>query len=891
MTADGTQAPGERHWHALSAEEAAGALGCGLGGLSAEEAAARLARIGPNRLPEARGPGLAVILLRQFMSPLIYLLVAAALVSLAIGHLSDAFFILVVLLVNAVIGAYQEFRSERGAAALQQLVAVRTEVLRDGRPVMLPAAELVPGDLVLLESGMAVPADLRLVEAQGLTIDESLLTGESETVEKSSGPRCAPEAPLAERFTLAHAGTQVASGRARALVVATGAATQVGTIAGALARSSAAPPLVQRLERFTRQLSLVSLVGMAGFGVLLLGRGVPWQEVFLVAVALAVAAIPEGLPVAVTVALSIGRARMAARNVIVRSLPAVEGLGACTLIASDKTGTLTQNSLSVALLVLPDGRRASVTGEGYRPHGALEPDGEADREAAEAAARALARAAAATCDASLHHDGEDWRHLGDTVDVAFLALAGKLGLDWQALQSPPGRFGVLPYEPQRRFAAVCDPDGEACRVAVKGAAETIFAMCAEVPEALQHEAERLAADGYRVIAVAEGGHALPERPGLPDDALSGLRLLGLAGLIDPLRPEVPEAVEACRSAGVQVRMLTGDHPATALAIARQLGIAGPDAEVVTGRQLAEAQADPQALRALVAEAPVFARVEPLQKLGLVEALQGEGHFVAVTGDGVNDAPALRQANIGVAMGRGGTDVARGAADLILTDDNFASIVAGVEEGRIAYANVRKVILFLIATGFGEIVLFALALAASLPIPLYAVQLLWLNLVTNGIQDVALAFERGDGEALKRRPRPPREPLFDGRLIRRTLLYGGTMGLFAFGFFALALDAGLPEAEARTALLLAMVLFENALCLVCRSERRPFFAVSFAANRLLVASIAGALALHLAATNLPGLSELLGAVPLSPALWLPALGLALALLAVAELGKWAWRATA
>ncbi len=885
---EGSTLGGERHWHALSPEEAADALDCGLEGLGTAAAESRLAEAGPNRLPEARGPGVARILLRQFASPLIYLLLAAAAISLLIGELDDALFILAVLLLNAVIGAYQEYRSEQGAAALRHLVAVQARVLRDGRAASIPADRLVPGDLVLLESGMAVPADLRLVEAQGLSLDESLLTGESETVEKSSGPRCAADAPLAERYTLAHAGTQVAGGRGRGLVVATGAATAVGSIASALAREDSPPPLVLRLERFTRQLSWLAILGMVGFGALLLARGEAWQEVFLVVVALAVAAIPEGLPVAVTVALSIGRARMARRNVIVRSLPAVEGLGACTLIASDKTGTLTQNSLAVARLVLPDGSRLSVTGEGYAPEGEVA-HGDAPPDAArEAAARGLARTAAATCEASLHHDGEAWRHFGDTVDVAFLALAGKLGLDWQAEQAPPGRLGAIPYEPQRRYAAVCDQAAESggghCRIAVKGAAETVFAMCREVPAALRHEAERLAGEGYRVIAVAGAERARPDAPGLPAHALDGLEILGLAGLIDPVRPEVPAALEACRRAGVEVRMLTGDHPETALAIARQLGLAEAGDRAVTGQQLAAAEEDPEAMRALVAAAPVFARVEPLQKLRLVEALQEAGHFVAVTGDGVNDAPALRRANIGVAMGRSGTDVARGAADLILTDDNFASIVGGVEEGRRAYANVRKVILFLISMGFGEILLFALSIAFALPIPLFAVQLLWLNLVTNGIQDVALAFERGEAGALDRPPRPPSEALFDRRMVRSTLLYGGLVGLFGFGFFWLALRAGVPEAEARSALLLALVLFGNGLALACRSERRSLVRVSLADNPLLVGSVAAALLLHLAAMQLPGFSALLSAMPLPPALWLPGLALALLLLLASEAAK-------
>jgi len=744
-----------------------------------------------------------------------------------------------------------------------------------------------------------VPADLRLLSGQELSIDESLLTGESTPVAKVVDAALAPDTPLADRDNLLHAGTTVLSGRAAGVVTATGSATEIGRIAEALAHGERAPPpLVVRLERFSRVIGVVTMLLVALIAAVQFAHGLPLVTVFLVAVALAVAAIPEGLPVAITVALAIATNRMARRNVIVRALPAVEGLGACTLIASDKTGTLTCNELTVKRVRLfgagaPD-EAIEVGGEGYLPRGAISVAG---RDLTEEERRALAHLAVsgALCnEASLRVAGDTVERLGDTVDVAFLTLAGKLGLDQHRLQAAAPQVGQIPYEPQRRYAASFTRDGtlpfdQASATPpiahVKGAAEVILPMCESgARDTALAEAERMAVDGYRVLAVARGPvpHAVALSP--HDDGLAGLELLGLVGLIDPLRPEVPDAVARCRSAGVAVRMVTGDHPETALAIGRELGIAERRDEVVTGSELAGAGDDSAALDRLVARARIFARVEPVQKLTIVQSLQRAGEVVAVTGDGVNDAPALSVADIGVAMGRDGTDAARGAADLILADDNFASIVAGVEEGRIAYDNVRKLIFLLIATGLGEIVLFLLAIAADLPLPLFAVQLLWLNLVTNGIQDVALAFERGEPGVLERRPRPPNERLFNRRMVSQVLVAGGYMGVAAFAFYAWCLAQGMPEFAARNLLLLLMVLFENAHALNARSERRSILRVPFAANPFLIIAIVGAQSLHIAAMYLPGLRDILDLQPISLADWLVVAAIAGSLVLVMELHK-------
>ncbi|MEQ9608219.1 MAG: HAD-IC family P-type ATPase, partial [Kiloniellaceae bacterium] len=619
-----------------------------------------------------------------------------------------------------------------------------------------------------------------------------------------------------------------------------------------------------------------------------------------------VAAIPEGLPVAITVALTVATSRMARRNVIVRALPAVEGLGACTLVASDKTGTLTCNELTAKLVLLFDDVGPAVMGEvagqGYRPEGAITVGGRALTSQEQKGFAELAHSAALCNEAELHLREDDVHHVGDTVDVAFLVLAHKLGIDPVEAKSRHPQLSIIPYEPQRRYgaafvAAYETPPADGARprvtVHVKGALEALLPMCDGVDWTHALEAgEAMAAEGYRVLAVASGVVSQEAARKAAPDSLRYLRLLGLVGLMDPVRPEVPAAIGRCRTAGVGVVMVTGDHPATARTIARQLGIGADrhdgEPHVVSGRDLARAADEDggAAFDALVNDADVFARVEPTQKLEIVRCLQRGGHLVAVTGDGVNDAPALAAADIGVAMGKSGTDVARGAADLILTDDNFASIVAGIEEGRIAYDNVRKLIYLLVATGLGEIVLFFFGILSGLPLPLFAVQLLWLNLVTNGIQHVALALEGGEPGILERRPRPPKEALFDRRMIGQVVTAGVYMGGCAFGFYFLALEAGMAEERARNLLLLLMVMFENVHVLNARSERRSVFAVPLRSNPFLIFAILGAQGCHVAAMYLPGLSDVLAVQPVSLADWAVVAGLAVSLLVVMEVRK-AW----
>jgi calcium-translocating P-type ATPase len=877
-------------FHALSPEDALERLETTVHGLTRAEAEARKVRFGPNALPQTPPPGVLAVFMRQFLSPLIYVLFLAAVVSLMLGEFSDAGFIFGVLLINAVIGTIQEYSAEQSALALRQMVSTACRVERDGDAYEIDAADLVPGDAVLLEPGGKVPADIRLLSGRDLALDESLLTGESLAVEKVPKPPLAGDTPLGDRSNMAFAGSMVSRGHGRGVVVATGLHTELGRIASAvLHRAAAKPPLVLRMERFTTRIAM--LVGVA---VLIMAaaayiQGESLSRIFLLAVALAVSAIPEGLPVALTVALAIGMRRMARRNVIVRRLVAVESLGSCTFVASDKTGTLTVNELTVRYLLIPGSEPVAVTGEGMVPEGTIIATPEQ-----RGAVNRLCVAAVIANDGFLGHKDGHWAHYGDAVDIALLVMAHKAGFTLPEIQTSYPELGKIPFQSELGYMASLNQACEQTLVFVKGAAEKLLPMCDRVnglvgtvsldASLVEGQAEELARQGYRVLALASGPLSLNGGEDLAPSHLCGLTLLGLVAMIDPLRTEVKAAIGACREAGIDVCMVTGDHPATAACIARDLDMPGAE-RVVTGAAVRTALADGEAeLDRVTRDTRVYARVEPQQKLDIVQSLSRNGHFVAVTGDGANDAPALRAAHVGVAMGRRGTDVARETSELIITDDNFASIVAGVEEGRIAYANVRKVIFLLISTGAAELVLFTLALVSGLPLPLTAVQLLWLNLVTNGIQDVALAFEPGEGDELRRPPRAPKEPIFDRIMVERTLLSALVIGAFAFLEFRSLIDAGVGVDEARNAVLLLMVLFENVHVFNSRAEYRLALTQSPLRNPLLLFGTLIAQAIHIGAMHTPGLSDVLGAMPVSPARWTELLGIALLILLVMESHK-------
>jgi magnesium-transporting ATPase (P-type) len=879
--------------HALSIADVCRALATSPAGLTSTEVRARRDRFGRNELPESKAPGPLRVLLRQFSNPLVYILFVAAAISAAMRDWSDAAFILAVLSINAIIGCVQEFSAEKSARALQALSITKAYVVRDGEDHEVDATELVPGDAVLLEAGNKVPADVRLVGHSGIEVDESLLTGESLTSTKTPAPVHATATPVGDRANMAFAATLVTRGRAQGIVVATGTSTQIGRIASSLVASDTAkPPLLVRMERFTSRIAMGVTVAVVVLGAVSVARGSSVPDVFLLAVALAVSAIPEGLPVALTVALSIGARRMARRKVIARRLVAVEALGSCTFIASDKTGTLTMNELTARRIVLPTGGEGEVTGHGVTPEGEVRV---ADADLA--LVERLAIAAVLCNDGFLGQRDDAWVHHGDAVDVALLAMAAKLGIGRAAVESASPRIFQIPFEPEHRFAATFHRVGEALHVSVKGANERVLAMCTRMAArdadvsieraALEERADRLGSAGFRVLAFAAGEieAAGREASDIAPHELNGLVFLGFVAMIDPLRPEAKAAVVACQRAGIQVAMVTGDHPVTALAISRELGLADRSEQVVTGPVLARlASQGLPAMDAVVREARVFARVDPTQKLQIVQSLIRLGHFVAVTGDGANDAPALRAAHIGVAMGERGTDVARESAELILTDDNFASIAAGIEEGRIAYGNVRKVIFLLVSSGAAEVLLFVMTIAAGLPAPLWPVQLLWLNLVTNGIQDVALAFEPAEGGELERPPRAPREPIFDRLMVERIVVTALVISVVGFFVYRWMLLQGWSVAMAQNGLLLLLVLFENVQAGNSRSETASLFTSSPLRNRVLLGGTIVAQLVHIAAMYTPGLRDVLHIQPISLDQWLVLLCLACMLFVVAELHK-------
>jgi len=867
-------------------------------GLDTKEVQRRVAHFGLNKPPVAKKTTLFQIILHQLINPLIFILIAAAIASIAIGEVEDAFFILLVIAINSALGSYQEYNAEKSAEGLQQMMKIRARVRRNGHDMEIDSTELVPGDIVYLESGMKVPADVRLFRASNLEIDESFLTGESQSAVKSSD--ALPEDTMvSDRKNIAFGGSTIMSGRGRGMVVKTGAYTQVGQIAKTISTGiSAKPPLLLRMEKFIRQITVFIILLSAILTVVLYMQGMVLTEIFFFVVALAVSAIPEGLPVALTVALSIATKRMARRNVIVRKLTSVESLGSCTIIASDKTGTLTVNQQTVKRLIFPDNSALEVSGEGYNGEGQInrpDQDHEALKLGQESQLDALVRVGVMANEGGLLRDDQGWHHHGDAMDVALLGLGIKMGAEKDDLHSLYPIRDLIPYESERKFsAAFYEIDGQVF-CGAKGAVESILGFCAMEDADSTNvlaEADRLASQGYRVLAFAEGsfGSFTPQKH-YANDSLPQLQFLGLACFIDPLRAEARESVIKCKKAGIQVLMITGDHPATALNIATELGITEQSGNVVTGSMLLEtgAPGNPEFDR-MVLSSTVFARVSPSQKLEIVDVLIRHGEFVAVTGDGVNDAPALKRANLGVAMGSG-TDVAKEVGDMIVVDDNFTSIVAGVEEGRFAFDNVRKVVYLLISTGVAEVLLFILSIAAGLPLPLLAVQLLWLNLVTNGIQDVALAFEGGEPGAMERKPRKTKEGIFNPLMIKQSLVSGFTIGVIVFGlWFYLKRYAMMNEVHARNVVLLLMVFMQNFHVFNCRSETTSVFRVPIKRNVVLVFGVIAAQGIHIASMQIPFMQSILRVEPVTPTEWVYILALALPIILVMELFKWFYRRT-
>ncbi|MBE9636327.1 cation-transporting P-type ATPase [Salipiger mangrovisoli] len=802
--------------HALPPQAALDALRGSPGGLTEHEAARRLAEHGANQLPEPPARPPLQRLMRQFKNVLIYVLIGSAAVTAALQHWVDTGVILAVVLINGVIGFVQEGRAEDAMAAIRRMLAPRALVLRDGRRKSLDVAELVPGDIVIVEAGGLVPADLRLIEAHRLRVEEAVLTGESVPVGK--GIAAVPaESALGDRSSMLFSGTMVAAGTGIGVVAATGSTTQIGQISGLLSRvETVATPLLTQMDRFARWLTLVILVVAAAllvYGSLV--RQMPFSDLFMAVVGLSVAAIPEGLPAVLTITLAVGVRAMARRNAIVRHLPAIETLGSVSVICSDKTGTLTQNTM-MANRIVGAGQVFTVEGLGYAPEGRIRAEGPEALPGGPALLAEVARVSALCNDALLHPGPTGWQVEGDPMEGALMALAGRITGDGPAPCGTWQRIDTIPFDAAHRYMAVLHhgPEGEAV-IHVKGAPEAILTLCRDqrradggtAPLDIGHwheTVERLAGDGQRVIALALRAVTAGRRRLSTEDLAGKLTLIGLIGIIDPPRPEAFAAVAECQSAGIRVKMITGDHAATARAIGRAIGLRNVE-RVLSGAEI-EAQDDAALARSVLAT-DIFARTAPAHKLRLVSALQAHGLTVAMTGDGVNDAPALKRADAGIAMGLKGSEAAKQAAAVVLADDNFASIVAAVREGRTVYDNIKKVISWTLPTSTGEAMTVVVALFAGMALPITPVQILWVNLITAGTLGLALAFEPPEPGSMQRPPRPRDEPLLTGTLVWHIVLVSALFLVAVFGIYSHAIARGASVALAQTIAMNTMVLLE------------------------------------------------------------------------------------
>jgi cation-transporting P-type ATPase F len=873
-----------KHWHHLPEGEVVDLLQSNPdGGLDEFEVKRRQEHFGPNVITGKGGKGPLMRLLLQFHQPLIYILLIAGVVTAALQEWVDSGVIFGVVLVNAAIGFLQEFKALEAIAALARTMVAEATVLRAGLKRRVSSAEVVPGDLVFLQSGDKVPADMRLIELRDLQIDESTLTGESVPVKKKRGI-LAHDTVLADRRNMAYASTLVTYGQGTGVVVAIGNATEVGRISALIA---AAPdlqtPLTRKIGHFSHVL-LYAILALAAATVMIgMLRGQPPLEMFMAAVALAVGAIPEGLPAALSITLAIGVARMAKRRAVIRRLPAVETLGSTTVICSDKTGTLTENQMTVQG-INAGGEDFEVSGVGYDPSGIFMKQGMPITAKQSPTLMECLQAGVLCNDSVLLEKEGFWSIQGDPTEGALLVSAAKAGLSARELTPQFPRLDVIPFESERQYMATLHAAGasETHVAYVKGAVEIILERCTETLDAtgahtpvdrewVMREVERMAVNGLRVLAFAKKEISPEAVPLDHEDLASGLCLLGLQGMIDPPRAEAITAVKACHTAGIRVKMITGDHAVTASAIAERIGLVAavggslPSKEAaMTGKTLAEIP--DQELIETVQKTSVFARVDPEQKLRLVEALQARGHIVAMTGDGVNDAPALKRANIGIAMGITGTEVAKEAADMILTDDNFATIEAAVEEGRGVFDNLTKFIVWTLPTNLGEGLVILLAIFAGVTLPILPVQILWINMVTAVLLGLTLAFEPKEPGIMLRPPRNPKTPILTGYLIWRIILVGGMLCAAGFGLFEWELQRGASEAEARTVAVNVFVFVELFYLFNCRSLTKSMFQLGVFSNPWLFFGVSLMVILQLLYTYLPAMNWMFHGAPIPPEAW-------------------------
>jgi Ca2+-transporting ATPase len=896
-----------RHWHHLPATEVLELLETDpQKGLDIFEVQHRQQRFGPNVLTPKRGKTPLMRFLSQFTNPLIVILIIASVITALVKGPVDALIILAVVLINAVIGYVQEAKAEKAIEALAQAMTTEATVIRAGERTRLSAAELVPGDIVILQAGDKTPADMRLIRSRDLQVAEAALTGESAPIKKDANASLPVDIVLAERSTMVYASTLATYGQGVGVVTATGDNTEVGRISQLISQAQELQtPLTRRIAEFSH-LILYAVLGLAAVAFVVgLLRGQPVVDTFTAAIAMTVAMIPEGLPAALTVTLAIGVSRMAQRRAIIRKLPAVETLGSVTVICSDKTGTLTQNQMTTQRM-LAGGQQYTATGIGYNPTGdILKQDGATASVDNAPALRECLLAGLLCNDSDVVLENGQWKAQGDPTEVALLVAAHKAGLEAATWHERLPRLDAIPFDSQHRYMATLHaPSGETEAserlVYVKGGLEVILERCTTALDAqgqsapldldqIHRDADAMAAQGLRILAFARGHMPAGANAVGHDDVAAGLTFLGLQAIIDPPRQEVISAIRVCQEAGIAVKMITGDHALTAAAIATQIGLAEPCEDgslsedcVLTGKMLAE-YSDAQLIEA-VEDVAVFARVSPEQKLRLVEALQARGHVAAMTGDGVNDGPALKQANIGIAMGITGTEVAKEAADMVLTDDNFTTIEAAIEEGRGVFDNLTKIIVWVLPTNVGEGMILLLAVLLGIALPILPAHVLWINTVTAGVLGLVLALEPKEPGIMQRSPRAPDAPILSPPLLRRVGLLGFCILVGAFGLYELALLSGSEVAHARTIAVNAIVMIEVFYLFNCRSLSKSMFRIGVFTNKWVIIGVIGMTLLQLLFTYAPFMNTLFVTAPLTLADWLRVLGVSFVAYLIIELEK-------
>ena len=810
-------------------------------GLTISEVDKRIKENGKNILPHKRRPSFLELYLKEFKSPIEIILLITIIISFLVGEIVDAVVIIFIVLVDTIMGAYQENKALKSAESLNNMIKSKTKVLRDGKEFIIDSEYLVVGDIVLLSNGDRINADARIIEANNLQIDESILTGESINVIKNND--ILPDnSILAERSNMLYAGCSVITGRAKAIITEVGVNTEIGKIfMQVVDTEEEKTPLTIRMEKFTKQISIIIIVIAIISSIILYLNGYSFSSIFLSTVALAISAMPEGLPLALTMALTIASNKMSKKHVIVKNLNSVEALGSCTVIATDKTGTLTVNEQTARKIILKNGHMIDVTGTGYNDDGKVIINDENDKDDISK----IINLCALNNEASLKKENGKFKYYGDSIDIAFLALQAKYKDKIKYEKEE-----MIAYESEKQYSAVFYRENGKLKCTVKGSLEKVMGFSSKNKDYITSN-DNLSKEGYRVIGVCDG-----YVDSTNEKDIKNLEFLGMVAFIDPIRKDAKKSIKECHEAGIKVIMITGDHPSTALTIAKELELASSEDEVVTGVMLEEAfSKGKKYFDDFIKDKKVFSRVTPTDKLNIVASLKRNGEFVAVTGDGVNDAPAIKTANIGVAMGSG-TDVAIDTADLIIMDDKFTTIVAGIKEGRIAYANIRKIVLFLLSCGIAEVLFYLFAVCMGYELPLVAIQLLWLNIVTDGLQDMALSFERGSENIMHELPRKASESLFSKDLMLEVLIFGLTIAIMIFSVWKYLMDKNTDLLVSRSIIMLLMVFIQNLHVLNCRSEKNSILRTPLFSNPLIIFTIVGAILLQLLVINVPMLSNFL-----------------------------------